>query len=136
MTTGDPVLDNPDSRHVIETAYKASPADAQGLRREIGGSCTADLLNCATEVGGPRQVGVPIVENAAFEYHSHPNEGFVAGFVFEMPARPSRDHDIPSVLAEKNPFPMYVIARDFIYRVQYNPRTGNVDETTFNRWKP
>lgn len=134
MSSGDPLIDDPESRQVMEQSFKLAAPGEDGLLEEIGGSCTASL-ECETRIGGSQSVGVPIVDGAAFEFHSHPLEGLQTNnrgetVIFSMPNVPSNE-DKNGVIAG---LPMYVIAKNFIYRVTLNPK-GGADVATFNRWR-
>lgn len=139
MATGDRWLDDPAARQRLEDSYNNAPVGQNGLPSEIGGICTAELA-CLENIGNHEAVEIPEMDGAAFEYHSHPNEGFQRTkngelVIFEKPARPSADRDLAAARAAKNPYPMYVVAREHIYRVQYNAQTGSVDVSEFNRFK-
>lgn len=138
MKTGDPNLDDPDRRNIMEDKFKESARtkDSEGRSLEMGGSCN-EGLQCEYATGSDHQVGVPQVNNAIFEFHTHPNQGFVrlnSGGVqiYPMPPVPSADFDLaPS----SQTYPGYVIGPNNIWRVDYQGLGKAPKVTSFDRWK-
>jgi len=136
--TGDPNLDDPDRRQIMEDSFNEAPVDELGYKKERGGECTADLT-CTSFEGDRDGVAITVTPSTAFEWHTHPNvgrpiPGGLPGAVY--PSGPSEDKDVATTRALYKiglKFSSYVVAPNTIYRMTPGSN-GKVIIQSFNRW--
>jgi RHS repeat-associated protein len=148
MSTGDPNLDDPETRNVMEQGYKTAPKDKLGYSIEQGGVCYEDGV-CNPGTNATREhidVSIDGMRPVRFDWHTHGNEGRrrpsgIPGDMY-MPG-PSESDLADAEMVYKNPvlralgnasFPTYIVAPNHIYRITPGPNRNAV-VTTFNRWK-
>lgn len=147
MSTGDPNLDDPASRNVMERGCKNARTDRQGYRIEQGGVCYKDG-QCVSGRNANRE-NIDIVIDGErpvqFDWHTHPNEerprpsGIPGDMYTDGPSGP----DISDAeMVYGNPvlgpfgndaFPSYIIGANKIYRLTPD-ENRKATVTTFNRW--
>jgi hypothetical protein len=144
METGDPNIDDPDRRAVMEATFKYAPDNTSsrnvglGIKNEMfawASIGTDGGLETSVNMGSPNEVKPPAEPRSSiFGVHGHVNEGKtfccdanrnLARASTGGPSKPDRE------IAKKSRSPTYVVGRDKIWRV--DPKTAKI--TTFERWK-
>jgi len=144
MSTGDPNIDNPERRQVMEESYKEAPPTADtrnpGLKDERGAWVTdagSGRLGVSWNTAAtPRDVSMgPQPDGAVFAVHSHPNEGKLFhganGTTSHISSLGPGMQD--RSVASGRSIPTYVVGQDKIWRMT-RIGDGAVRVDTFNRW--
>jgi hypothetical protein len=138
MKTGDPNLDTPSTRNVMESSYKSAGLDAGGYRLEDGGVCYLDG-NCTGGTNATREhidIYIDGKRRVQFDWHTHgnvgrPRLGRVPGDMYTAGASQPDIGDAEMVY--KNPimqllrnasFPSYILDKDVVVQRKAAFRVG------------
>ncbi len=148
MNTGDPNLDNADSRNQMERGYKNAGTDAGGYRLEAGGVCYVDG-ECVSGKNATRE-NIDLASDprrkAKYDWHTHGNvgrtrESGVPGDVYTAGASTPDIEGAEMVynspllkMFGNNLYPSYIVDDKYIYRITPGA-DGKAQIATFNRWK-
>lgn len=146
MKTGDPNLDNPQTRNRMERSFKTMKKDKEGYYIEKGGVCY-DNGTCKEGTNATREyIRLSVNVHTSFDWHTHgnvgrprPNPDHPDDKYTEGPSEPdlqttAQAYSILRRFVPSFDAPSYILDGQYIYRLTPGGSPDDLTLTTFKRW--